>query len=82
MIPGQFNMFKTQKNFDKHFRALLLVNFDLRRINDSNLQHVKGKQVETVKKRYHRRYIIYVHYHDYIGNFQHLLNFLCIVRAR
>ena len=26
----------------------------------------KGKQVETVIKRYHRRYVI--HYHDYIGN--------------
>ena len=26
-----------------------------------------GKPVETVIKRYHRRYII--HYHDYIGSF-------------
>ena len=41
------------------------------RSDDSNLQHVKrGKQVETVINRYHRRYII--HYHDYIGNFQQL----------
>ena len=38
------------------------------RSDDSNLQHVIGKQVETVIKRYHMRYIIY--HHDCIDNFQ------------
>ena len=49
----------------------LLVNFELRRIKDQTIRIFstwKGKEVETVIKRYHRRYIM--HYHDYIGNFQ------------
>ena len=47
------------------------MNFDLTRIKDQTIQiysMLKGKQVETVIKWYHRHNII--HYHDYIGNFQ------------
>ena len=57
---------------DEQQTDILLVNFDLRRIKDQMIRIYsmwKGKQVETVIKRYHTRYIL--HYHDYIGNFQH-----------
>ena len=63
--------FLQANGFSFYIKHKLLVNFDLWQIKDQTIRIYstwKGKQVETVIKLYHRRYII--HYHDYIGNFQ------------
>ena len=60
------------------------MNFDLRRIKDQTIRFTareRGKQVETVIKRYHRRYI--KSYHDFIYvTFNILLNFLCSLEGK